>query len=160
MDVESIKKQDLIAKIIQTRGELEDLIQSIPEEKMEQPLTEGWSVKDILSHIIAWENNMVGWVGLTLAGGAPENFPDSNQKVDALNEFQFQRDKGKALKEVLEEFPVSYKQALNTAQGLSEEFLNEVNSIDWRQGIPIWYLVASNTYWHYEDHFETLRSIK
>jgi hypothetical protein len=28
----------------------------------------------------------------------------------------------------------------------------------WRQGDPIWHMIAANTWWHYREHREQIRS--
>jgi hypothetical protein len=151
---ESISKKDLIGKIKENRTILESLISNIPESDMSTPVEGDWTVKDIFSHIIAWEQNMIRWMNITLAGGAPDDFPETREAVDALNEFQFQRDKGNDLDDVLSHLSTSYAQSLSFAEKVDEFAINDADVFAWREGRPLWYIIAANTYWHYEEHFE------
>ena len=154
MEYESITKNELIEKIKENRKILEDLIANIPQEDMYTPVEGDWTVKDILSHIIAWEQNMIRWIDITLSGGSPGDFPETRETLDALNEAQYQRDKENDLTEVISNFSSSYAQSLTLAENVNEEEINDTDSFAWRNGRPLWYIIAANTYWHYEEHFE------
>ncbi len=154
MEYESISKDELLKNIKEYRSKLEDLIANIPQGELSTSVEGDWTVKDIFSHIIAWEQNMIRWVEITLAGGAPEDFPETREAVDALNEFQYQRDKGKDLSGVLSAFSSSYDQSLRIAEKVDEKAINDPDTFVWREGRPLWYVIAANTYWHYEEHFE------
>jgi len=66
-------RDELLQRIREEREALERAVARVPAEKMTEPLLEGgWSVKDVLAHIAAWEGLMVGWVEESLRGGTPD----------------------------------------------------------------------------------------
>ena len=157
---ENISKIDLLKNIKENRGILEELLAKIPKEDMLNTVEGDWTIKDILSHIIAWEQNMIRWMTITLKGGTPEDFPESREAVDSLNEFQYQRDKEKDLEEVLSEFPASFQAALALAENVDENVINDPELFAWGAGRPIWFIIAANTYWHYQEHIEIFEKWK
>lgn len=157
---ENISKTDLIKNINENRAILEGLLAEIPKEDMLDIVDAGWSIKDILSHIIAWEQNMVRWITITLEGGTPGDFPETRKAVDSLNEFQYQRDKEKGLEEVISEFSISFRAVLALAENMDEKVINDPNLFAWRIGRPIWFIIAANMYWHYQEHFEIFKKLK
>jgi hypothetical protein len=159
MIAKTITKVDLLKQIKENRAKLEDLISNVLQEDIFKPIEGKWSTKDIMSHIISWEQNMIRWMDITLAGGAPDDFPVTRDEVEPLNEFQYQREKDKTLDVVLKEFQDSYKQALSYAEGLDEKIINDPDLFEWRKGDAIWYLVSANTHWHYEEHFELFENL-
>jgi hypothetical protein len=39
---------------------------------------------------------------------------------------------------------------------LSEAELTDPQHFAWREGDPLWHMVAANTWWHYKEHRETI----
>ena len=53
-------KQDLIQRIREERDRLRTLFGNLAEKDMLIPVEEGgWSVKDLIAHIVIWEKRMV-----------------------------------------------------------------------------------------------------
>ncbi len=150
----TIIKVELIKNIKENRAKLEKLLTKVPKEDMLKTVNNNWSVKDILSHVISWEQNMIRWIKITLEGGSPEDFPVGREAVDSLNELQYQREKESNINDVLKRFSSSYVEALSIAEALDEKTLNDPDLFEWRKGDAIWFIVAANTYWHYEEHFD------
>ena len=70
---EPTTKSQILTAIQAERLALETLLAKIPPAQMTLPdLHEGWSVKDILAHITAWEELMQGWVQISLRGETPD----------------------------------------------------------------------------------------
>jgi hypothetical protein len=113
-------------------------------------------VKDILAHIVAWEVNMVCWVEAALAGEVPTDLPADDDAVDAFNEEMYIGSKNRDLPGILKEFEASYKRALQTAESAPEDALFDPDRFEWREGRPLWMIVAANMVWHYREHEEQL----
>jgi hypothetical protein len=62
------KKAEIIAKLVQTRQELKNLVADIPPEKEIYP---EWSVKELLAHFAGWDDAAVAGVRGVLAGKNP-----------------------------------------------------------------------------------------
>ena len=60
---------DLLAAIEKERGALETLLEPLTPEEMTDPGVVGeWSVKDVLAHLIEWEQMVLGWHATGLRG--------------------------------------------------------------------------------------------
>jgi hypothetical protein len=82
-----------------------------------------WSVKDVLAHLIEWEQMVLGW---HKAGLRDEIFElpapgfKWNQTL-ALNQQIYEKHRDRPLEEVLEQFTTSYQEILKVIQGLSND---------------------------------------
>lgn len=157
---EEMSKSQLIMEIQSEREQLEETLAQIDQERLTEPgAQDGWSVKDILAHIVAWETLMVGWVETTLRGDDPQvSFQDETWDLDQFNEGLYQENRHKPLEQVLAEFHASYPRALGVAQAVPEEDLFDPHRFPWRAGKPLWQLVAGNTSYHYKEHNQALRA--
>lgn len=146
-------REDLLERIREERADLERTLAQVPEATMTDPLLEaGWSVKDVLAHIAAWEGMMVEWIEATLRGETPDRPVAGDDWVDDLNASLHEKYKEVSLAEVRSMFAASFQQAYETASGMSEENLFDPDRFSWRQGSPLVVLVAANTCWHYPEH--------
>ncbi len=158
---EQITKREILASIRNERESLEATLGRLSEAQMTQPGVESdWTVKDILAHIVDWERRMVQWVEESLRGEVPERpAPGMTwDDLDRLNEQTYLANKDRALDDVLAEFHASYQSALGTVEAATEADLIEPERFAWRQGDPMWHMVAANTWWHYKEHRETIEN--
>lgn len=157
-EVERVTQSELLDSIRSERGLLEATLSEVDVEQMEQPGVEGdWSVKDVVAHIVAWEQRMVGWVAAALRGEVPE-VPRTWDDVHRVNEQIYRENRDRALCDVLADLPRSYQEALRAAEDVSEDDLVDPDRFGWRAGEPLWKMVAANTSWHYREHCQSLRA--
>jgi hypothetical protein len=152
-------KTVLLSQIHQERQRLEATLATLSVEQMLQPgVHDHWSVKDDLAHIVAWEGNMVRWVERALTGQVPQMLPPGLtwEDIDQWNEQIYQEHRDLPLDEMLYSFQTSYRQALATAEALSEQDLMDPERFAWREGRALFELVAANTCWHYREHNEAI----
>ncbi len=152
-------KVAILESIQDERAKLEETLASIPEDRLTIPVAEiGWSVKDILAHLTAWEQLLLGWVQASERGETPDRPAPGKSwdDLDALNEELHQAHKDRPLAEVLEGFHSSYQQVIELVTGMSEADLLDPQRYAWRRGDPMWHMVAANTWWHYKEHRESI----
>jgi hypothetical protein len=155
MEFEMVSREELLEKIKSSRKQLEDLMTKIPEEDFLRPVFDGgWTLKDMLSHIVSWEQKMITWIGEAAEGKLPE-MPNGDAAVDALNAAFYQENKDLSLEDARQAFKRSYPQALAVAENTPDEVLYTENLFEGRKN-PFWITVAANTYWHYNDHIEDI----
>ena len=125
-------------------------------EQMVQPGVVGdWAVKDLVAHVAWSEREMVGVLeAMTLVGS--ELWSLSN---DERNAIVYEQNRARALEEVLTEERELYRRLLELLQDLSEQALNDPGYFkdmpeDW---IP-WMVLRGNTYKHYHEHSQDLRT--
>lgn len=150
-------REELLREIREERAAFEAILAQVPEQRLLQPLLDGgWSVKDVLAHIAAWEELMVAWVEATLRGETPDRPVRGDNWVDKLNTSLYEKNKPMTLADVQWQFTTSYERAYETAMRLSSAELFESERFAWRAGSPLAVLVAANTCWHYREHREQL----
>lgn len=160
MEEQVTSKAELLAAIREERAALEESVEALDEGQMLDPVFEGgWSVKDTLAHITAWEQLMIGWVEKSLRGEVPERPVTGDDWVDRLNARLYEENRDKPLDEVQEAFAASYQDALALVERLEEDDLFDPERFPWRDGSPLWQMVAANTNWHYKDHREAIADI-
>jgi hypothetical protein len=156
---ESMTKDKLIQDIRSERTRLENTLEKVPEQQMVTPgVMDEWTVKDFLAHITVWEQRMSAWLEQTLRGEVPEMLPSGMtwDDLDQWNEETYQKHQDRVLDDVLTEFESSYTQAMRTVGKVSEDDLIDPERYPWREGRPLWVMVAANTSWHYKEHEETI----
>ena len=156
---EQMSKEKLIEEIQIEHLHLERTLDKISRQQMVTPgVMDDWTVKDLLAHITVWELRMIRWLEQTVRDEVPEMLPPGMtwDDLDQWNEQTYQKHRHRDLDEVLADFKLSYSQALNVVQDISEDDLIDPNRYAWRDGRPLWEMVAANTSWHYKEHEETI----
>lgn len=156
---EQMTKEKLLKEIRLERQRLEKTLERISAKQMITPGVVGdWTVKDLLAHITVWEQRMILWLEQTTREEVPEMLPPGMtwDDLDQWNEETYQKHRQRALDEVLADFKLSYPQALSAVQKIPEEELIDPEHYPWREGRPLWVMVAANTFWHYKEHEETI----
>jgi hypothetical protein len=156
---EGMSKEKMIQEIQTERMRLEKTLEDIPEQQMITPgVEEDWAVKDLLAHITVWEQRMVAWLEQTIRDEVPEMLPPGLtwDDLDQWNEQTFQENRHLLLDQVLADFESSYSEALTAVEEISEEDLIDPDRFAWREGRPLWKMVAANTSWHYKEHEEAI----
>jgi uncharacterized protein (TIGR03083 family) len=122
----SFTKAQLMEDARRERAALEKLLEKLSPEEMVRPGALGdWSVKDVLAHLIEWEQMVLGWIETGLSGKTPA-MPAEGYKwnqLPALNQHIYEKHHDRPLAEILEQFHGSYQQILTSIQGFSEEAL-------------------------------------
>ena len=97
---------------------------------------------------------MTQWLEESLRGDTP-NRPGPGSTwdgLDTLNEQFYHENQMKSLGQVQREFDEFHQQAMKIIQSMEEHALFDPDRFAWREGDPIWHLVAGNTWWHYQEH--------
>jgi hypothetical protein len=153
-------KAELVADIELERQRLEATLATLSEDQMLIPgVIEDWTVKDILAHITVWEQRMISWVAQATRGEEPEMLPAGMtwDDLDEWNEQTYQKHRLRPLDDVKDDFHLSYTQAMQAVHGVNERDLTDPERFAWREGRPLWVMVAANTSWHYKEHEESIR---
>ena len=152
---------EVIELIRRERSALESTLSRLSETQMQQPFKEnGWTVKDFLAHITAWEQRLVQWTRESLQGITPQRpAPGMTwDNLDRLNEMTYLEARDRPLDEVQAEYRRSHEQVLKLVGELTQEDLFDPQRFAWRNGDPMWHMVAANTWWHDREHNETIKS--
>ncbi len=154
-----MNKAEVLENIKTERAHFESLLAPLSEEQMCQAVLEGhWSIKDILAHIVVWEQRCLGWIESSLHGGTPA-IPEPGATwadLDRLNERDFLSNQNRPLQDVLADFHRSYQQFLEQIEALSEEDITVPQRFSWMHGESLIPAIAANSYDHYNEHGEQI----
>jgi hypothetical protein len=158
---QTMTKARLLALIRTERKLLDAELADLDGDQMTKPGVEGrWSIKDLLAHITVWEQRMIQWLKQALRGEVPQQLPSGMtwDDLDRWNEETFLENRDRPLDEIMAESDRSYRQAVRAVEMMPEKALIQPDYYVWRVGKPLWEMVAANTYWHYQEHREAIRS--
>jgi uncharacterized protein (TIGR03083 family) len=155
-------KSELMALIQRERAALEEAMKDLSEEEMTRPGPEGWSVKDHLAHIVTWEQILLihymkgrSFAEATAMDEATAKAMEGMNAEEGLNDFFFNRDKGRPLAEVLADFRESHRRVLAALERESFESLMR----PYRDDRPLLNWVKGDTYGHYQEHRQIIETI-
>ncbi|MFQ6088060.1 MAG: DinB family protein [Candidatus Methanofastidiosia archaeon] len=120
-------KQEILDNLMKARRELLEVTEGVAEDLR---VTEKWSVKDVLSHVVGWDFYTITAIEECLQDKMPFYF-DLNW--DKLNEEEVQKRRNLSLKEVLDELEQSHKALLDFVSEFSEDRLTEYHGHRWRR---------------------------
>lgn len=135
-------QQTTIQKIETTRTEFVKFYQILPVNALESPdLSNGWAIKNLISHISSWEGFLLDWLKGTITTLPSEEY------IEAFNDEIYQTCKDWSWEEV------EY-QSKNTYQGL----LAEIKSLPAEkfEDSTTHSMIAACTYNHYTEHHPML----
>ena len=145
-------KNELLAAIRRDRAALDALVASLSEAQLVAPeLEAGWSAKDVLAHITAWERLCVKWI----RERRREEGPFTQESLDALNKSIYDANKGRALDAILEESRRSYAAIAETVEALTDDL--DAAPV-WAPGRLLGEIISSNSDEHYREHIEQIEA--
>jgi hypothetical protein len=155
-------KHELLEKIQQSHQDLVRVLASMSDDEKVAPiLQDGWSVKDSLAHIVAWERMTMDWLTRSLQGehvrrfvpGFIYNTPEEQGPVmQALNQRLYEENKLRRLDDVMRDFRATHSEILAFTEKMNESDIFDADRFAWREGSPALDMIAGNTYEHYSEH--------
>jgi hypothetical protein len=120
-----------------------------------------WSVKDILSHIAAWEKNFLSWYEAGVKGAKVDK-PDFSKSgvLDEVNRQIYESNRRRRLEDVTAEFKDSYKRILTVVESIPEEVLFAHGKFSWTRRLTVAEYIVANTGEHYAEHLAAVKAIK
>ena len=146
-------KAELLASIYSEREKLEMKVANLTQAEMIFPGSmKEWSVKDILQHLVDWEQRWISWDEAGKRGETvvtPE--PGYNwRQMGQLNEKYRLIHKNRPLDEVLDKFHTSYQQIMQVIECIPEEEMLALHRYSWTGKLPLIAWIAGNTCDHYQ----------
>ncbi len=146
-------KAELLAAIRRDRATLDTLVASLTEAQMIAPaLDTGWSIKDAIAHISAWESRCARWLELVSLGVTPDR-PEVND-VDGANARDYAAAKQQPLSSVLASSRDAHAAMVRSVEALSEADLADEERFGW----PTCQMASSNSDEHYREHVEQIQA--
>ncbi|HET7677158.1 MAG TPA: DinB family protein [Candidatus Limnocylindrales bacterium] len=140
---------ELVARVEQGWAAFRALVDRVARNGgLERNTETGWPAKAVAAHVAAWHEQATGRLGEWRATGRIPPVPD----VDAFNAQVAERTAGDAPESVLARLDASYPPLLSALRALSEADLQAHRHL-------LGYIVAANTFGHYEEHLAELDAL-
>ncbi len=152
-------KQALIDALIRARENLLETIDDLSSDEMLQPGAVGyWSVKDVLSHITAWESELV--TALVRVEQKKRGKPNiiTIDDIDEWNEQQYHANASRRLEMVISDFQGVGKHLVAALEALDDKILDDNRRFPWLEGETLAYLIYENAIWHENEHADDIRT--
>ena len=155
-------KAELMARIQRDWAALEETIANLTEEQMSVPDAGGWSIKDNLAHLAAWERYMLD----AYLHGRPAHEAMGMDEVtyaaadeDGVNDIIYQRNRDRPVADVLADWRRSHRVVLDHLWSVPfDDLLKPLDPND-PEKRPALGWVIGNTYEHYQEHGEYIGRI-
>jgi hypothetical protein len=149
-----LRKSDLLKEIDLERTALDETLSLLTKRQMTQSgVTHGgWSVKDILAHLVEWQEMNFGWYAAGLRGERPA-MPAPGytlRDLPRLNQMIFRKHHRRPLQAVLRDYHSYHERTIRLIKSLSDEDLITLGRFSWTG--PSWTLsdyLRASTAAHY-----------
>jgi hypothetical protein len=145
--------------------ELNELLGSLSAEQLTGPRdAHGWSVREHLIHISAWEHSLLALLnGQDRAAAVGVDPAADHSDIDKLNDLIVEAHRGKTLEQVQAHFQQSHAQLLARLRelddaGILRPYAHYQPEPDAPQE-PVINWIAGNTWGHYEEHIPWIKAI-
>ncbi len=154
-------KHELVERVEAEHATFVALLESVPgrDHREAGVWGDGWTVHDLVAHLLAWEQMLLSWHRAERAGETPElpapgytwnQTPALNRAIQAMH-------RDRAVDVVRAEFDASYVEVLASVRGLSEDELFTPGRFAWTSKNALVTYVGSNTVSHYRTASKILR---
>jgi hypothetical protein len=154
-----LPKTELLQEIGVERSKLDALLEQLTPRQMTQggATLAGWSVKDILAHLIAWQQMNLNWYATGLRGETPE-IPKSWKDIRKVNDRIYRKHHRRSLKAVLADYNAFHQKMLELIEEVPDRDFAAVGRLAWTG--PTWTLsdcIRWNTASHYRWAYKHIR---
>ena len=161
-------KDELLERMRTGRASWDALVAHVPESVVAEPvLPNGWSVKDLVAHVAACEKWTAAQIVAMTEGRVPtdmelfgvESLPAGSRSwdTDSINAMIHDHSKDADIADVVLLADRSFQELVAAVEAAPDEVL--ANPGSWTNGESVLELVPGETYAHYEQHVDDLRSI-
>lgn len=155
-----MNRDEILEELDRTREELLVTIEPLPDEALCQLSTVGeWTIADILAHLVAWESEMVTALLRIDQGKTPTRLIAAFEDVDGYNARRYQENKGRDLDRIFEDLIGVRVQLEEWLMEFDDRELNDPQRYPWSKGLPLWHIVAENSFRHEAEHMPEIRAL-
>ena len=141
----------------------DDLLASLSEKQIAaQVLHDNWSVKDVISHLWAWQQASLARAEAALQGNVPEYpewwrifGPDPEEDVDRTNAWIYETYRDKSWSSVYKDWKSQFLRYLVLIKEIPEQDLLEQGKYEWMGGYSL-SASALGSLEHHQEHLEAL----
>jgi len=163
-------KTELLERMRAGREEWDSLLAQIPDSARTEPtLAGGWSVKDLIAHVAAFENWTAAQIRAANEGRAPTDrelygveevtVDPEGWDLDRQNAAIYARYKEIPLADVMTFSSQAFADLITAVAGVSDEDFASSGAQTWTGDRTLLEIIPEQCYAHYEQHAGELRSI-
>ena len=149
-----LEKSELLSEIERERGALDDTLALLTSRQMTKSgvTRGGWSVKDILAHLVEWQQMNLNWYAAGLRGEKPE-MPAPGytlRELPRLNKMIYQKHHRRTLQAVMDDYRTYHDRVVELIKALPDDDLVTLGRFTWTG--PSWTLsdyLRASTAAHY-----------
>jgi len=137
-----LRKKELLLEIQRERIALDDTLALVPIRRMTKAgvTRGGWSVKDVLAHLVEWQQMNLDWYAAGLRGEKPA-MPAPGftlRELPRLNQMIYLKHHRRSLKAVLRDYRSYHERVIELIEALPDSDLVTLNRFSWTG--PSWTL--------------------
>ena len=149
-----LRKKELLIEIQCERNALDDTLALVPFRQMSKAgvTRGGWSVKDILAHLVEWQQMNLDWYAAGLRGEKPA-MPAPGftlRELPRLNQMIYRKHHRRSIKAVMHDYQSYHDRVVELINTLPDSDLITINRFSWTG--PSWTLsdyLRASTAAHY-----------
>jgi hypothetical protein len=163
-------KTELLERMRAGREEWEALLAQIPDSARSEPaLAGGWSLKDLIAHVAAFENWTAAQIRAANEGRVPTDkelygveevtVDPQGWDLDRENAKIYARYKETPLAEVMTFSSQAFADLIAAVESVAAEDFARTGAQAWTEDTTLLEVIPGQCYAHYEQHADDLRSI-
>ncbi len=156
-------KDQILAMLKDDFTRWERLLAGLSEAQLAAPrLPGGWSVKDVLAHVAAWQKRSTARVDAALHRqtptfpGWPEGLdPEADEDLEQVNAWIYQTNRDRPWASVYQDWKTGFLRLIDLCAAVPADDLLQAGKFSWLDGEPL-ALVPRASHGHLEEHYEAL----
>ena len=140
----------------------EELLSSLTEAQITaRKVPNGWSIKDEMAHLWAWQTRTIARLNAGLFNKEPEfprwpaNLDPNAEDVDQINAWIYETNRERSWRNVHQDWKKGFQRFVKLTEALPEKDLLDKDRYAWLGGKPLSFIIESS-YNHHEEHLEPL----
>ena len=144
-------KTDLLTAIEKEHTALEAYLDTLNPVQLTSPGIVGeWSIKDVLAHLIEWQQMVLSWHRAGLRGKSQKSLTGFKVESNpALNQHIYEKHRDRSLEDIQAQFQISHQEIVGVIEGLSNEELFTTGQFAWTKKNTLGTYFVSATSSHY-----------
>jgi hypothetical protein len=147
-----MNRHELLIALHAGRERLLAVLATLPDGAMLDEVDPGWTRKDVVAHLEAWERRVVDLFE-RLRHGEP---PPEPVEMHELNARFLAADHDRPLADVRRGEEAAWRTLLATVEGATDDELFDPDHFDWTEGDPFVDWITGNANEHVDEHLEQL----
>jgi len=164
MNERTLSKKEYLELLRQEKARWEEMLAGLSEDQITAPdLPGGWSIKDVMTHLMAWQGITNARLQAALHETEPEypHWPEGldpeAEDVDELNAWIFGTYHDLSWGEVYTAWQNGFRRVLEASEAIPESHLLEKGRYAWLSDYPLSAVLLGTYEHHHEEHWVPLK---